>query len=69
MAFNNFPYADLNTVNLDFLLDQQKNITEWVTEQLTNFAQNYVDKAYINANYDADTETLVLYTVVPETGK
>lgn len=62
MAFNNFPYADLNITNLDFLFDQQKSLHDWVINQLTDFAKSYVDKAYIDAKYDAETETLTLFT-------
>ena len=69
MAFNNFPYADLNITNLDFLFDQQKSLHDWVIVQLEEFAKKYVDKAYIDANYDADTETLILYTIPKEGGK
>lgn len=62
MAFNNFPYADLNITNLDFLFDQQKNLHDWVIDRLTNFSEEFVDKAYIDAKYDAETETLTLFT-------
>lgn len=68
MAFNNFPYADLNITNLDFLFDQQKSLQDWVIVQLEEFAKKYVDKAYIDAKYDADTETLILYTIPQEGG-
>ena len=62
MAFNNFPYADLNITNLDFLFDQQKDLHDWVIDRLTNFSEEFVDKAYIDAKYDAETETLTLFT-------
>lgn len=62
MAFNNFPYADLNITNLDFLFDQQKDLHDWVIDRLTNFSKEFVDKAYIDAKYDAETETLILFT-------
>ena len=68
MAFNNFPYADLNITNLDFLFEQQKSLHDWVIVQLEEFAKKYVDKAYIDAKYDADTETLILYTIPQEGG-
>ena len=68
MAFNNFPYADLNITNLDFLFDQQKSLHDWVIVQLEEFAKKYVDKAYIDAKYDADTETLILYTIPQKEG-
>lgn len=66
MAFNNFPYTDLNITNLDFLFDQQWALKTWVTQQMQDFANKYVDKSYIDANYDADTETITLYTI-PQT--
>lgn len=69
MAFNNFPYADLNITNLDFLFDQQRALKDWVIQQITDFANKYVDKAYIGVNYNADTETLTLYTIPQEGGK
>ena len=69
MAFNNFPYADLNITNLDFLFDQQKSLKEWVIQQMKDFANQYIDKAYIDVNYNADTETLTLYTIPQEGGK
>lgn len=62
MAFNNFPYADLNITNLDFLFDQQKDLHDWVIDRLTNFSEEFVNKAYIDAKYDAKTETLTLFT-------
>lgn len=62
MAFNNFPYADLNITNLDFLFDQQKDLHDWVIDRLTNFSEEFVDKAYIDAKYDVETETLTLFT-------
>lgn len=62
MAFNNFPYADLNITNLDFLFDQQKDLHDWVIDRLTNFSKEFVDKAYIDAKYDAEIETLTLFT-------
>lgn len=68
MAFNNFPYADLNITNLDFLFDQQGELKNWVTQQMKDFANQYIDKAYIDVNYNADTETLTLYTI-PQEGK
>lgn len=69
MAFNNFPYADLNITNLDFLFDQQKSLKEWVIQQMKDFANQYIDKAYIDVNYNAETETLTLYTIPQEGGK
>lgn len=69
MAFNNFPYADLNITNLDFLFDQQKSLKEWVIQQMKDFANQYIDKAYIDVNYNAETETLSLYTIPQEGGK
>lgn len=69
MAFNNFPYVDLNTTNLDFLFDQQGALKVWVTQQMQDFANQYIDKAYIDVNYNADTETLTLYTIPQEGGK
>lgn len=62
MAFNNLPYADLNITNLDWLFAEQKNLKAFVNQSLTDFAQNYLDKVYINARYSAETETLTLYT-------
>ena len=50
MAFNNFPYADLNITNLDFLFDQQGALKDWVVQQMTDFANQYVDKAYVDVN-------------------
>ena len=69
MAFNNFPYADLNITNLDFLFDQQGELKNWVTQQMKDFANQYIDKAYIDVNYNAETETLTLYTIPQEGGK
>lgn len=69
MAFNNFPYADLNITNLDFLFDQQGALKDWVIQQMKDFAKQYIDKAYIDVNYNADTETLTLYTIPQEGGK
>ena len=69
MAFNNFPYADLNITNLDFLFDQQGALKDWVIQQMKDFANQYIDKAYIDVNYNADTETLTLYTIPHEGGK
>ena len=69
MAFNNFPYADLNITNLDFLFDQQRALKEWVIQQMKDFANQYIDKAYIDVNYNVDTETLTLYTIPQEGGK
>lgn len=66
MAFNNFPYADLNITNLDFLFDQQGALKDWVIQQMKDFANQYIDKAYIDVNYNADTETLTLYTIPQE---
>ena len=69
MAFNNFPYADLNITNLDFLFDQQGALKDWVIQQMKDFANQYIDKAYIDVNYNADTETLTLYTIPQEGGQ
>ena len=69
MAFNNFPYADLNITNLDFLFDQQGALKEWVVQQMKDFANQYIDKAYIDVNYNAETETLTLYTIPQEGGQ
>ena len=69
MAFNNFPYADLNITNLDFLFDQQGALKDWVVQQMKDFANQYIDKAYIDVNYNVDTETLTLYTIPQEGGK
>ena len=68
MAFNNFPYADLNITNLDFLFDQQGALNDWVIQQMKDFANQYIDKAYIDVNYNAETETLTLYTIPQEGG-
>lgn len=69
MAFNNFPYSDLNITNLDFLFDQQGALKDWVVQQMKDFASQYIDKAYIDVNYNAETETLTLYTIPQEGGK
>ena len=66
MAFNNFPYADLNITNLDFLFDQQVELKTWVTQQMEDFAKKYIDKSYIDVNYNPETETLTLYTIPQE---
>lgn len=66
MAFNNFPYADLNITNLDFLFDQQGELKTWVTQQMEDFAKKYIDKSYIDVNYNPETETLTLYTIPQE---
>lgn len=62
MAFNNFPYADLNITNLDWLFDQQKELREFVDDSMTHFAERYLDKVYINARYNEPEQTLQLYT-------
>jgi hypothetical protein len=62
MAFNNFPYADLNITNLDWLFDQQKELREFVDDSMTHFAERYLDKVYINARYSEPDQTLQLYT-------
>ena len=54
------PYSNFHGLNLDWIVNEMKNIVEVVTEQDREYVEQRLQELYIESSYDPGTETLVL---------
>lgn len=56
MFLTGMPYTNYQNLNLDWMLQEVKNIPDTIEQSISSALQNVV----FNAVYDADTETIIL---------
>lgn len=60
----NFPYSNFHQLNLDWLLQQMKSVTDWIDNTASEDIQNIITQKFndlmLDATYIAESETLVL---------
>ena len=56
MFLTGMPYTNYQNLNLDWVMQEVKNIPDTIEQSISNALQNVV----FNAVYDADTETIIL---------
>lgn len=68
MAGYRFPYTNFHDINLDWILQQITQLTNYVTDQIDDVIEKQVElilaDAIIQGYYDANTETLVIKFVM-----
>lgn len=59
-----FPYSNFHQLNLDWLLQQMKSVTDWIDNTASEDIQNIINQKFnqlmLDATYIEETETLVL---------
>ena len=59
-----FPYSNFHQLNLDWLLQQMKSVTDWIDNTASEDIQNIITQKFnelmLDATYIEETETLVL---------
>lgn len=59
-----FPYSNFHQLNLDWLLNEMKRVTDWIDNTASEDIQNIINQKFndlmLDATYVAETETLVL---------
>lgn len=59
-----FPYSNFHQLNLDWILQQMKKMTDWIENTAAEDIQNIINQKFnelmLDATYIAETETLVL---------
>ena len=59
-----FPYSNFHQLNLDWVLNEMKRVTDWIDNTASEDIQNIIDQKFndlmLDATYVAETETLVL---------
>ncbi|MBQ0139414.1 MAG: hypothetical protein KBT36_08965 [Kurthia sp.] len=58
--FNKYPYSDFHEMNLDWVISKVKELDQKVNGNLEKLIREQLDKLFIDAMYDAQTETLIL---------
>ena len=56
MFLTGMPYTNYQNLNLDWVMQEVKNIPDTIEQSISNALQNVV----FNAVYNADTETIIL---------
>lgn len=66
-----FPYSNFHQLNLDWLLNEMKRVTDWIDNTASEDIQNIINQKFndlmLDATYVAETETLVLALKEKET--
>lgn len=59
--FENWPYADLHDLNLDWIIEEIKKYKNFFDNQLNDLIEQKIQEIVLNMtiSYDSDTETLV----------
>lgn len=60
MFENFYPYTDYHEMNLDWIVGTVKSLKCIIDNKLDDMIREQLDKLFIDAMYDADTETLIL---------
>ena len=55
-----YPYTSFHEMNLDWVINRIKTLDYIVNNKLEDMIREQLDKLFIDAMYDADTETLIL---------
>lgn len=59
-----FPYSNFHQLNLDWILNEVKRVTDWIDNTASEDIQNIINQKFNNLMLDAmyieETETLVL---------
>ena len=59
-----FPYSNFHQLNLDWVLNEMKRITDWIDNTASEDIQNIINQKFndlmLDATYVEETETLVL---------
>ena len=59
-----FPYSNFHQLNLDWILNEVKRMTDWIDNTASEDIQNIINQKFnelmLDAAYIAETETLVL---------
>lgn len=59
-----FPYSNFHQLNLDWILNEVKRVTDWIDNTASEDIQNIINQKFnelmLDATYIAETETLVL---------
>lgn len=59
-----FPYSNFHQLNLDWILNEVKRMTDWIDNTASEDIQNIINQKFnelmLDATYIAETETLVL---------
>lgn len=59
-----FPYSNFHQLNLDWLLNEMKRVTDWIDNTASEDIQNIINQKFndlmLDATYVAETETLIL---------
>ena len=59
-----FPYSNFHQLNLDWIVEQMKKMTDWIENTAAEDIQNIINQKFnelmLDATYIAETETLVL---------
>ena len=62
--YENFPYTNMQNLNLDWFLDEFLKIKDITGDVMTERLQKLIDQRFndlmINAIYNSDTETIIL---------
>lgn len=61
MSFvHQYPYESYHEMNLDWVVGTVKDLKCIIDNKLEDMIREQLDKLFIDAMYDADTETLIL---------
>lgn len=59
-----FPYSNFHQLNLDWVLNEMKRVTDWIDNTASEDIQNIINQKFndlmLDATYVPETETLVL---------
>lgn len=66
-----FPYSNFHQLNLDWILNEVKRVTDWIDNTASEDIQNIINQKFndlmLDAMYIEETETLVLSLKEKET--
>lgn len=67
MIPNKYPYTNFHALNLDWILEQIKDLDARFDTEVVERIREIVSTLIIQDTYDADTETLTIELVLPPT--
>ena len=63
-VFEQFPYSNMQNVNLDWVLQLAKKLETALNDDFSSYIQTWIDdnysKLFLEASYDEETETIYL---------